>query len=160
MLEFLSWNEETTSFYACFVQPKREVQKSEGTENSTGKNNKMHEVRHLYIILSTIVSGPTRTVLYVCCRDGKKKGHTGPSKTGKTRKHKPTRKIEKYCIARMIATECFKDGKVQVRYISTHTDHDLGLQKCKHLPLPPSTKAEIEQQFAQAIPIERIIDSK
>jgi len=96
----------------------------------------------------------------VCCRDGKKKAHTGPSKTGKTRKHNPSCKVEKYCIAHMIATEHLIDGKVQVRYISTHTNHDLGLHECKHLPLPPSTKAEIQQQFAQGIPLERITDSK
>ena len=28
-------------------------------------------------------TGATRTVMYVCCRDGRKKDHSGPSKTGK-----------------------------------------------------------------------------
>ena len=105
------------------------------------------------------VAGPTRTVLYVCCRDGMKKGHAGPNKTGKTRKHHESRKIEQYCLSRMIVTEYLKERKVHVRYISTHTNHDLSLQEYKHLPLPPSIKTDI-QQFAEGVPLERIIDSK
>ena len=106
------------------------------------------------------VAGPTRTVLYVCCRDGMKKGHAGPNKTWKTRKHHESRKIEQYCLSRMIVTEYLKERKVHVRYISTHTNHDLSLQECKHLPLPPSIKTDIQQQFAEGVPLERIIDSK
>ena len=105
------------------------------------------------------VAGPTRTVLYVCCRDGMKKGHAGPNKTGKTRKHE-SRKIEQYCLSRMIVTEYLKERKVHVRYISTHTNHDLSLQECKHLPLPPSLKTDIQQQFAEGVLLERIIGSK
>ena len=88
-----------------------------------------------------------------------KKGHAGANKTGKTRKNHESCKIEQYCLSRMIVTESLKEGKVHVRYISTHTNHDLGLQECKHLPLPPSIKADI-QQFAEGVLLERIIDSK
>ena len=90
------------------------------------------------------VAGPTRIVLYVCCRDGMKKGHVGPNKTGKTHKHHDSSKIEQYCLSCMIVTETLKEGKVHARYISTHTNHDLGLQECKHLPLPPSIKGDIQ----------------
>jgi len=49
MLEFLSWKEEEeTNSYTCFVQLKGEVEKLEGTENSTGKNMMHDEVRQLY----------------------------------------------------------------------------------------------------------------
>jgi len=49
MLEFLSWKEEEeTNSYTCFVQPKGEVEKPEGTENSAGKNMMHDEVRQLY----------------------------------------------------------------------------------------------------------------
>jgi len=38
-----------TNSYTCFVQPKGEVEKLEGTENSTGLKNMMHdEVRQMY----------------------------------------------------------------------------------------------------------------
>ena len=88
------------------------------------------------------------------------KGHAGPNKTGNTRKHHNSRKIEQYCFSRMIVTEYLKEGKVHVLYISNHTSHDLSLQECKHLPLPPSIKADIQQQFAEGVFLERIIDSK
>ena len=99
-------------------------------------------------------------MLNVCCRDGIKKGHVGPNKTGKTCKHHESRKIEQYCLSCMIVTEYLKERKVHVRYISTHTNHDLSLQVCKHLPLPPSIKADIQQEFAEGVLLERIIHSK
>ena len=63
-------------------------------------------------------------------------------------------------MARMIATENVKQKNVHVRYISTHTNHELGIEECKHLPLPQSVRRDIQQQFATGITIERIIDSK
>jgi hypothetical protein len=39
------------------------------------------------------------------------------------------------------------------------SNHELGLEECKHLPLPQSIRKEIQQQFATGITIERIIDS-
>lgn len=89
-----------------------------------------------------------------------KKGHTGPSKTGKTRKHAVSRKIENFCLARMIAVEHLKEGRVHVRYISSHTNHEVGIQECRHLPLPQSVKRDIQQQFATGVSLEKIIDSK
>ena len=89
-----------------------------------------------------------------------KRGHAGANKTGKTRKHHESRKIEQYYLSRMIITEYLKERKVHVRYILTHTNHDLSLQECKHLSLPPSIKADIQQQFAEGVLLERIIDSK
>ena len=108
------------------------------------------------------VAGLTRTVLVVhfCCRDGMKRGHAGANKTGKIRKHHESRKIEQYYLSRMIITEYLKERKVHVHYILTHTNHDLSLQECKHLSLPPSIKADIQQQFAEGVLLERIIDSK
>ena len=60
----------------------------------------------------------------------------------------------------MSATECLESGKVVVRYISTHTNHESDLTECKHLPLPPSVKKEIQLQFAGGVSMEKIIDSK
>ena len=97
--------------------------------------------------------------MYVCCRDGNKRGHTGLSKTGKTRKHRYSRKMDDYCIARMIATQTQSEGRVDIKYISTHTNHELTLTECKHLPLPNSVREDIRQQFAAGISLERIMDS-
>ena len=85
-----------------------------------------------------------------------KKDHAGPNKTGKTRKHHESRKIEQYCLSRMIVTESLKEGKVHVRYISTHTNHDMSLQECKHFLLPPSIKVDIQQK----VYFLSIVDSK
>lgn len=98
--------------------------------------------------------------MYTCCRDGIKRGHIGPNQTGKTRQRSETRKLESYCLARMTAIEHLSDGSVEVRYISTHTNHDPGIAECKHLPLPQSIKADVQQQFAAGISLERIMDSK
>ena len=108
----------------------------------------------------TLLIGSTRAVMYVCCRDGKRKVHSGPNKTGKKRTCGTSRKIEKFCIARMSVTEHLESGKVVVRYISSHTNHESDLTQCKHLPLPLSVKKEIQQQFAAGVSLERIIDSK
>ena len=58
----------------------------------------------------------------------------------------------------MIVTENVKNGKVEVRYTATHTNHNLGLQECKHLPLPLSVKKDIQQQFASGKSVEHIMD--
>ena len=39
-----------------------------------------------------------------------------------------------------------------------HTNHNLELQECKHLPLPLSVKKDIQQQFASGKSIEHIMD--
>jgi len=98
--------------------------------------------------------------MYTCCRDGNKRGHSGPNKTGKTRKPRTSRKLQDYCIARMIVTECLIEGRVEVKYISTHTNHDVKQSEFKHLPIPKSVKDSICQQFAAGISVERIMDSE
>ena len=49
-------------------------------------------------------------------------------------------------------------GKVDVIYNSTHTNHSLGVEECKHIPLPVSVRKEIQEKFAQGITLERIMD--
>ena len=97
--------------------------------------------------------------MFVCCRDGSKRGHTGPTKTGKTRKPKTSQTLDNFCTARMTATENLVDGRVEVRYYSNYTNHEPDLTVCKNLPLPKSVQDEITQQFAVGIPIERIMES-
>ena len=97
--------------------------------------------------------------MYTCCRDGHKREFTGSNKTGKSRKHRQSRKLENYCIARMIATENRSEGRVEVKYISTHTNHEVTVTECRHLPLPNPMREDICKQFAAGISLERIMDS-
>lgn len=60
----------------------------------------------------------------------------------------------------MVAKTYLRSGKVEVRYVASHTNHHLNIQECKYLPLPPSVKDDIQQQFATGKPIEQIMDSK
>jgi len=46
----------------------------------------------------------------------------------------------------MIATENFVNGRVEVKYYSNHTNHQLNLSECGNLPLPKSIEEEIKQQ--------------
>ena len=47
---------------------------------------------------------------------------------------------------------------MEAYYISTHTNHTLGIDECKHLPLPPSVKTDIQEQFAAGKSLEKIMD--
>ena len=49
-------------------------------------------------------------------------------------------------------------GRVEVTYICTHTNHSLGLEEGKYLPLPQSVRKEIQEKFAQGVTLERIMD--
>ena len=58
----------------------------------------------------------------------------------------------------MIAKEYLKRGKVEVEYMKTHTNHEVDIGECKYLPLPSSTKKEIEHQFEMGKSLEKIMD--
>ena len=60
----------------------------------------------------------------------------------------------------MIATVYNTTGEVEVKYIWSHTNHELGVSEYRNLPLPPSVKDDIKEQFAAGITIERIMDSE
>ena len=83
-----------------------------------------------------------------------------PNKSGKTRMGRHSRKLNDFCTARMIATIHNGTGEVSVKYISSHTNHELGVSEYRNLPLPPSVKENIREQFAAGITIERIMDSE
>ena len=98
-------------------------------------------------------------ILYTCCRDGKARKNTCPRKTSETRKNsKSSRKLGSYCLARMFVKHHPLTGKVDVIYNSTHTNHSLGVEECKYIPLPVSVRKEIQEKFAQGITLERIMD--
>ena len=72
-------------------------------------------------------------------------------KTDKKRSGKHSQKLENFCTVRMIATVCNDSGKVEVKYISEHTDHELGVNECRNLPLPNSVEEEIKQHLQQEL---------
>ena len=103
---------------------------------------------------------PSCSVLYVCCRDSSKKRiNNRPNKSGQTRKRVSSCKLESFCIiSRMMATEDAKNGNVKVTYITSHTNHELGIKECKHLPLPLSVKNYIQEQFSAGVSLEHVLD--
>ena len=58
----------------------------------------------------------------------------------------------------MMATEDAKNGNVKVTYITSHTNHELGIKECKHLPLPLSVKNYIQEQFSVGVSLEHVLD--
>ena len=49
-------------------------------------------------------------------------------------------------------------GKVEVTSISTHSNHSLGVEECKYIPMSLSVRKEMQTKFAQGISLERIMD--
>ena len=60
----------------------------------------------------------------------------------------------------MTVVENVESGVVSVEYISTHTGHNPSVGECKHLPLPPSLRKEVQEKFSAGITIERIMDGE
>ena len=72
---------------------------------------------------------------------------------------KGSRKLkDSYCLARMYVKHNQSTGRVEVEYYYTHTNHLLGLEECKFLPLPLSVRKDIQEKFAQEVTLERIMD--
>ena len=100
-----------------------------------------------------------RNILYTCCRDGKKRINETSRKTVKTRKClKGSRKLPTFCLARMYVKVIQATGKVEVLYNSTHTNHFLGKEEYKYIPLSKSIRKEIQEKFSMGITLERIMD--
>ena len=57
----------------------------------------------------------------------------------------------------MYATK-FASGKLEVKYISAHSNHMPDQSEAGFLPLPSSTKEEIAMKLSLGISIERIMD--
>ena len=63
------------------------------------------------------------------------------------------------CISRMYVTE-YLDCRVEVKYISAHSSHDLGTTELPYLPLPKGVKEEVAIKLSLGIPPERIMEGK
>ena len=95
---------------------------------------------------------------YVCCRDGMARANSRPRLTTKKRPNqRASRKLNDTCISRMYVTE-HMDGKVEVKFISAHSGHDLGAAELPHLPLPKGVKEEIAIKLSLGIQPERIME--
>ena len=60
----------------------------------------------------------------------------------------------------MYVKQLRSSGRVGVLYVCTHTNHSLGLEECKYIPLSQSVKKEIQEKFSQGITLERIMNVK
>ena len=95
---------------------------------------------------------------FVCCRDGSYKGNKWKRLTKEKRPtQKPSRKINQHCLSRMYVDE-YRDGHVEVMYLTAQSGHELGSNQLPYLPLPISTKENVALKISQEIPPERIID--
>ena len=65
---------------------------------------------------------------------------------------------ENFCLAHITANENVTSGKVSIKYVSTHTNHAINIEECKHLPLPKSVVEQVRMMFASGIQVEKIMD--
>ena len=97
---------------------------------------------------------------YVCCRDGRQRENKRSRKTGSKRVHRrPSRKLDATCLSRIYVDE-FSDGHMEVKYISAHQGHELGVSELPYLPLPQSIKDSVAIKLSQGVTSERILDGK
>ena len=95
---------------------------------------------------------------FACCRDGVPRENTKQSSAStKKRAKKQSRKINGVCISRIYATQV-SNGTVKVKYVASHTNHDLSLAQAKFLPLPEDVKDGVAIKLNTGIPIDRILD--
>ena len=95
---------------------------------------------------------------YTYCRDGRAKENHQPKKTKQTRKYSGSRKLDDFCISRMVVAENKGSGKVTILFIWTHTNHTPGIGEAKHLPLAESVKQEVKEKYGQSIQVESILE--
>ena len=50
-----------------------------------------------------------------------------------------------------------KSGKIDVKYISAHSNHNPGKEEDAFLPVPTSAKEEVAMKLSLGIPTERIM---
>ena len=88
----------------------------------------------------------------MCCRDGKYKQNK------RERLKRPTQKqSQKVNLSRMYVDK-YRDGYVEVMYLTAHNGHELGSNQLPYLPLPTSTKETVALKTIQGIPPGRIRD--
>ena len=111
----------------------------------------------IYIMLILVFLDIKYTHYFSCCRDGDYESNKSERKTSQKRPNqKLTRKLNTLCLSRMYVDE-YMDGHVQVKYITAHTNHQLGATELPFLPLPKSIREEAASKVNKGIPSERIL---
>ena len=157
-MEFLTWKDEEEENNHChFVKP------TGGKSNDSGKNTSYSESTSHFINCYPpihLLSELTRSTLYTCCRDGAYRDNPAVRATTQKRKRAGSRKMgsESYCLASISVTKHMESGKVVASYIATHTNHQITLEECKHLPLPRSIKTEVQTMLANGVQVETVLD--
>ena len=153
----MSWKEaEEGSSYTCFVQPKGAI-----TSTTEALGTVMCRIMPHSNMVQYYCFVECRNLLYVCCRDGTQRKNMLPRASGQKRRFiRGSRKLQEYCVARMHVKHFTKPASVEVTYISTHTNHAVGIQECKYLPLPLSVRKDIQEKFAHGVTLERIMSGK
>ena len=90
--------------------------------------------------------GFSNASLYICYPDGIAKENKQPNLTEQTRKERGSRKLNAYCISRMIVTQG-TDGTVSIR---THTNHEPRISGMRHIPLPQVVREEVLKKYRQS----------
>ena len=70
-----------------------------------------------------------------------------------------SRKLQEYCVARMHVKHFTKPASVDIS-TQCHTNHAVGIQECKYLPLPLSVRKDIQEKFAHGVTLEQIMSGK
>ncbi len=65
---------------------------------------------------------------------------------------------DSYCLSSISVTEHMESGKVVANYVATHSNHQIFLNECKHLPLPHSVKTEVQTMLANGVQLETVLD--
>ena len=73
-------------------------------------------------------------------------GTTKHPKTQKKQPQQPSRKLGKTCISQVYVTK-FSSGKMEVKFISAHSNHNPDEDVAGFVPLPVSTKQQITMDF-------------
>ena len=110
----------------------------------------------LTLLMHKLCHIPDTRFYFACCRDGISREKTAATTTNKRAKRQ-SRKLNAVCISRMYVTR-YSSGNVRVKYVSSHTNHDLSLAQVKFLPLPKDVKDGITIKLNIGIPIDRILD--
>ena len=136
--------------HTCYTKPKGSY--------TTGKHiEAMYMYNIITFIYYTCTKDGSNASLYTCCWDGVAKENKQPNLTEHTRKECGSRKVNVYCISRMIAMKG-SNGIVSVKYIRTHTNHAPGINELRHIPLPPVVREEVQKKYGQNVKLDSILD--
>ena len=104
------------------------------------------------------VIGIKVTHYYLSCRDGTYRHNSSERITEQKRLHKKSsQKINDLCLSRMYVDEDLEDH-VELKYITAHTNHSLGVVQLPHIALPKTIRGEVAMKISKGIQVERILE--